>query len=53
MTPRGRTRAAGPASLDLETESWGRAAAETLEHLKWCIRVNTVNPPGNELELTR
>lgn len=53
MTPRGRTGAAGPASLDLDAESSRRAAAETLEHLKRCIRVNTVNPPGNELELAR
>ena len=30
-----------------------RAAAETLDHLTRCIRINTVNPPGNELTLAQ
>ena len=41
------------ASLDLDVARWTAAAAETLEHLRRCIRINTVNPPGNELELAR
>ncbi len=39
--------------VDLDAATWTRASAETLAHLQRCIRVNTVNPPGNELELAR
>jgi len=28
---------------------WGRAGGEAVEHLRNLIRINTVNPPGNEL----
>ncbi len=30
---------------------WHRARAETIRHLQQMLRVNTVNPPGNELQL--
>ena len=57
--PPRRSPSRGPATvtvgmpLDLDPAAWARAAAETEEHLRRCIRVNTVNPPGNELELAR
>jgi len=40
-------------TIDLDVRTWTLAAAETLEHLKRCIRINTVNPPGNEIALAR
>ena len=30
---------------------WTAASRETLAHLQSMIRMNTVNPPGNELQL--
>jgi acetylornithine deacetylase/succinyl-diaminopimelate desuccinylase-like protein len=32
---------------------WSAAAKETLGHLQAMIRLNTVNPPGNELQVAR
>ena len=62
MTSRSRTRsAAGARSKAVGSEAsgepriddagWQRAIGEATEHLRSFIRVNTVNPPGNELEL--
>ena len=39
--------------LGLAESDWTRASAETVEHLQRCLRVNTVNPPGNEIALAR
>ena len=55
---RPRARKAGThvpdaSALDFDDATWKAAAAETTEHLKHCIRINTVNPPGNELALAR
>ena len=51
---RSRSRATVTSSpLDLDAGAWTRGAAETLGHLQRCIRINTVNPPGNELQLAR
>lgn len=35
------------------TPDWERARRETVEHVQRMIRMNTVNPPGNELQLAR
>jgi acetylornithine deacetylase/succinyl-diaminopimelate desuccinylase-like protein len=35
------------------TPDWERARAATVEHLRRLIRMNTVNPPGNELAAAR
>lgn len=32
---------------------WNAASKETLEHLQAMIRMNTVNPPGNELQVAK
>jgi len=32
---------------------WNAVREETLAHLRRMIRVNTVNPPGNEMALAR
>ncbi len=43
-----------PASADdLSAADWASATQEVTGHLQRCIRVNTVNPPGNELALAR
>jgi acetylornithine deacetylase/succinyl-diaminopimelate desuccinylase-like protein len=43
--PLSSTAAQGP--------DWAAARQETLEHLQAMIRMNTVNPPGNELQVAR
>ena len=48
-----RRRAPAAPPSELGEADWAKATAETVEHLQRCIRVNTVNPPGNELELAR
>src|SRR5688572_31657623 len=32
-----------------QSPDWSAVARETVEHLQRMIRINTVNPPGNEL----
>ena len=38
---------------DLSDAEWRRATDETVDHLRQFIRVDTVNPPGNEMRLAR
>jgi acetylornithine deacetylase/succinyl-diaminopimelate desuccinylase-like protein len=38
-----------PAISTTESIDWSAAARETVDHLQRMIRINTVNPPGNEL----
>ena len=45
------TLAAAP--LHAEEPDWSDASRETLEYLQAMIRMNTVNPPGNELQVAR
>jgi acetylornithine deacetylase/succinyl-diaminopimelate desuccinylase-like protein len=45
------TLAAAP--LFAQEPDWTAASRETLEHLQAMIRLNTVNPPGNELQVAR
>jgi acetylornithine deacetylase/succinyl-diaminopimelate desuccinylase-like protein len=40
-------------SLAAQEPDWSTAARETLGHLQAMIRLNTVNPPGNELQVAR
>ena len=48
------TLASAPLSSTAGQEpDWGAARQETLEHLQAMIRMNTVNPPGNELPVAR
>jgi acetylornithine deacetylase/succinyl-diaminopimelate desuccinylase-like protein len=48
------TLASAPLSSTFGQEpDWGAARQETLEHLQAMIRMNTVNPPGNELPVAR
>lgn len=48
------TLAAPPdASQHPSDVDWPRAHAETLEHLQRLIRIDTTNPPGNEIETAR
>ena len=43
-----------PATILAQQEpDWDRARAETVRHLQAMIRLNTVNPPGNELPLAK
>ncbi len=37
--------------LELDDRGWAEATAEAVDHLQRCLRVNTVNPPGNEMAL--
>jgi len=39
--------------LAAQEPDWVAASRETLEHLQAMIRMNTVNPPGNELQVAR
>ena len=41
------------ASLVAQAPDWESARAETLRHLQSIIRMNTVNPPGNELPVAK
>ena len=52
-TPATSARRSVAAELGLSDSDWARASAETVDHLQRCLRVNTVNPPGNEIELAR
>ena len=36
-----------------QSPDWDAASRETLEHLQRMIRINTVNPPGNEIGVAR
>jgi len=48
------TLASSPSSIAAAQEpDWGTARRETLTHLQAMIRMNTVNPPGNELQVAR
>jgi acetylornithine deacetylase/succinyl-diaminopimelate desuccinylase-like protein len=40
-------------SASAQEPDWSAAATETLGHLQAMIRLNTVNPPGNELQVAR
>jgi acetylornithine deacetylase/succinyl-diaminopimelate desuccinylase-like protein len=40
-------------SLAAQEPDWNAASKETLGHLQTMIRMNTVNPPGNELQVAR
>ena len=42
-----------PAAAQMQTPDWEAVRAETLLHLQRMIRINTVNPPGNEMQLAR
>jgi acetylornithine deacetylase/succinyl-diaminopimelate desuccinylase-like protein len=39
--------------LDAQEPDWSAASKETLANLQAMIRMNTVNPPGNELQVAR
>ena len=41
------------APLAAQEPDWSAASKETLEHLQAMIRMNTANPPGNELPVAR
>lgn len=41
------------APLHAQEPDWSAAGRETLEHLQAMIRMNTVNPPGNELPVAK
>jgi acetylornithine deacetylase/succinyl-diaminopimelate desuccinylase-like protein len=41
------------APLSAQRPDWSAASKETLEHLQAMIRMNTVNPPGNELQVAK
>jgi len=47
------TLASAPTIAAAQEPDWGAARQETLEHLQAMIRMNTVNPPGNELPVAR
>jgi acetylornithine deacetylase/succinyl-diaminopimelate desuccinylase-like protein len=38
-------------TLGIDDAGWARATAEAIEHLQRFLRVDTVNPPGNEMRL--
>jgi acetylornithine deacetylase/succinyl-diaminopimelate desuccinylase-like protein len=40
-------------SLTAQEPNWNAASKETLAHLQTMIRLNTVNPPGNEMQVAR
>jgi acetylornithine deacetylase/succinyl-diaminopimelate desuccinylase-like protein len=42
-----------PAPAGAQQPDWDAARAATVEHLQRLIRMNTVNPPGNELAVAR
>src|SRR3954447_16212391 len=47
------TLASAPSIAAAQEPNWNAARTETLEHLQAMIRMNTVNPPGNELQVAR
>lgn len=40
-------------AISAQTPDWNRAREETLGHLRTMIRMNTVNPPGNEMQVAK
>lgn len=40
-------------STAAQSPDWTAARAETLRHLQALIRINTVNPPGNEMQVAK
>jgi acetylornithine deacetylase/succinyl-diaminopimelate desuccinylase-like protein len=40
-------------SLTAQEPDWNAASKETLAHLQTMIRLNTVNPPGNEMQVAK
>ena len=42
-----------PSTITAQEPDWSSARQETVAHLQAMIRMNTVNPPGNELPLAR
>jgi acetylornithine deacetylase/succinyl-diaminopimelate desuccinylase-like protein len=47
------TLASVPSPTAAQEPDWSSACQETLQHLQAMIRMNTVNPPGNELQVAR
>src|SRR5206468_10177926 len=47
------TLASVPSIAAAQEPDWNAARTETLEHLQAMIRMNTVNPPGSELQVAR
>ena len=47
------TLASAPSQTHAQEPDWSAARQETLAHLQAMIRMNTVNPPGNELQVAR
>ena len=47
------TLALTPPALGAQEPDWSAVQRETVEHLQQLIRINTVNPPGNEMQLAR
>src|SRR5512138_444704 len=45
--------ASAPPSIAAQEPDWRSAQQETIAHLQAMIRMNTVNPPGNELPVAR
>jgi acetylornithine deacetylase/succinyl-diaminopimelate desuccinylase-like protein len=41
------------ASATVQEPEWAAAHRETLAHLQTMIRMNTVNPPGDEMQVAR
>ena len=42
-----------PAALAAQEPDWEAVRRQTVEHLQRMIRMNTVNPPGNEMQVAR
>jgi acetylornithine deacetylase/succinyl-diaminopimelate desuccinylase-like protein len=47
------TLALSPSAAAAQTPDWDAVRAETLAHAQRMIRMNTVNPPGNEITVAR
>ena len=47
------TLAAAPLAAQESSPDWTAASKETLGHLQTMIRLNTVNPPGNEMQVAK
>ena len=47
------TLASVPSPTTAQEPDWAAARQETVAHLQAMIRMNTVNPPGNELQVAR
>src|SRR4051794_27786012 len=41
------------APLAAQAPDWASASKETIAHLQTMIRLNTVNPPGNEMQVAK